>query len=96
MTLSITAFLVQPGQQLGFESAFSKAQRLLVGMPGYLSHDLQHSIESNQSYLLLTEWRVLEDATLGFYKSKEHERWMALIRGFLLDAPQVQYFHAVR
>jgi heme-degrading monooxygenase HmoA len=96
MTLEITAFLIQPGQKHGFETAFAKAQRLLVSMRGYLSHDLQHSVESDQIYVLLIEWRALEDATLGFRKSNEYERWMALIQGFLLEAPHVQHFRAVR
>lgn len=96
VTLEIAAFLIRPGQQHGFEAAFAKAQRLLVGMRGYLSHDLQHSVESDQSYMLLIEWQALEDTTVGFRKSNEYERWMALLRGFLVEAPNIQHFHVVR
>jgi len=89
VTLEIAAFLIRPGQQHGFEAAFAKAQRLLVGMRGYLSHDLQHSVESDQSYVLLIEWQALEDATLGFRKSNEYERWMVLLQGFLMETPRI-------
>lgn len=96
MTLEIIAFAIRPGHQPGFEAAFSKAQRLLVGMQGYLSHDLQRSVDSDLSYVLLIEWRAIEDATLGFRKSNEYERWMALLRRFLVEPPQINHFHAVR
>lgn len=95
MVLEIALFWIRPGHQAGFEKAFAKAQRLLVGMRGYLAHDLQCSLDSDLSYALLIEWRVLEDSTLGFRKSGEFERWLELLQGFLMEAPQIQLYRAV-
>lgn len=95
MILEIASLLVRPGEQAAFEAAFEKAQRLLVGLAGYLSHELQHSVEREQYYALLIEWRALEDYTLGFRKSGEFERWRELLQGFLTEAPQIEHFRAV-
>lgn len=93
--LEIVSLWIRPGQESGFEQAFAKAQRLLVGMRGYLAHDLQCSLDSEQNYALLIEWRLLEDSTLDFRKSGEYGRWLEMLQGFLVDAPQVQRYRAV-
>ncbi|MDO9603147.1 antibiotic biosynthesis monooxygenase [Hydrogenophaga sp.] len=95
MFLEIVSLWIRPGQQAGFEQAFAKAQRLLVGARGYLAHDLQCSLDSDQNYALLIEWRLLEDSTLGFRKSGDFERWLELLQGFLMEAPQIHRYRAV-
>lgn len=93
--LEHVSLLVRPGGQRHFESAFKKAERLLSGLRGYLAHELRRSVDREQHYLLLIEWRAIEDRTLGFTRSHEHVRWRDLLQGFLLERPQVEFFAAV-
>ncbi len=95
MILEVASLWVRPGAQTGFEAAFEKAQRLLVGLSGYLSHELQRSVEREHYYALLIEWRTLEDHTLGFRKSSEFLRWGELLQEFLTEPPQIEHFRVV-
>lgn len=95
MILEMATLTVFPGVQPAFEAAFDKAQRLLAGVEGYLSHELQRSVDREQHYALLIEWRALEDRTLAFPLSPEFARWRELLHGFLVERPQVEYFRAV-
>jgi len=95
MILELATFNVRPGEQRAFETAFDKAQRLLAGLDGYLSHELRRSVERDQHYALLIEWRAIEDRTLGFVRSHEFARWRELLQHHLTEKPQVEYFRAV-
>jgi heme-degrading monooxygenase HmoA len=83
---------VRPGEQAAFEQAFQKARRLLPGVEGYESHELRRSLDSDDAYVLLTEWRAIESVTLGFRKSREFARWHELLASFVASAPQIGYF----
>jgi heme-degrading monooxygenase HmoA len=93
--LEMATFTVHAGQQPAFEAAFEKAQRLLGGLDGYLSHELQRSVERDAHYALLIEWRALEDRSRGFHRTNESARWRELLLDFLADGPQIEYFRAV-
>lgn len=95
MVLEITALMVRPGEQAAFERAFSRAEPLFRDADGYLSHELCRSVENEQHYALLVEWRRIEDHTMGFVKSTAFERLRELLQGFLAAAPQREHFLAV-
>jgi heme-degrading monooxygenase HmoA len=95
MTLVLASLMVRPGCQAAFESAFGKAERLLAGSQGYLAHELRRSVECDQHYALLIEWRSLEDDTLGFRKSAEFLRWQELLQRYFSSPPRIEHFHAV-
>lgn len=95
MVLELASLVVRAGEQRAFESAFEKAQRLLCGLDGYLAHELRRSVDREQHYLLLVEWRALEDRTLGFHRSHEHVRWRDLLQDFLAERPQIEFFRTV-
>ncbi|MEK8052839.1 antibiotic biosynthesis monooxygenase [Ideonella sp. DXS22W] len=92
MILEVATFAVQPGHEAAFEQAFDKAQRLLPGLAGYLSHELRRSVEREQLYALLIEWRAVDDRTLGFARSLAHQRWRELLQDHLAERPQVEFY----
>jgi heme-degrading monooxygenase HmoA len=96
MVLETASLWIKPGEQAAFEQAFAKAQRLLAGMEGYISHELQQSLEHTHFYMLLIEWRALEDHTLRFCKSNELLRWRELLHGFMAEPPQIEHFRQVQ
>jgi heme-degrading monooxygenase HmoA len=95
MILECASLCIVPGRQAGFEHAFAKAQRILVGTGGYLSHELRRSIEHEHHYLLLVEWQTLEHHTLGFRKSPQFLRWRELLEPFFHAPPEVEHFDGV-
>ena len=95
MILEMASLTVRQGEQQAFERAFDKAQRLLAGLEGYLSHELRRSVEREQHYALLIEWRAIEDRTLSFVRRQEFTRWRELLQDHLTERPQVEYFRAV-
>jgi heme-degrading monooxygenase HmoA len=93
--LEVATLDVKPGQQAQFEQAFGQAQTIIASMPGYLSHQLQRCIEKDNRYLLLVNWRTLEDHTSGFRKSAEYQQWRKLLHHFYDPFPTVEHFEVV-
>ena len=86
---------IKPGQQAAFEAAFSEAQAIIARMPGYLGHSLQRCLEDETLYLLLVNWRSLDDHTVGFRQSAQYLEWKALLHHFYEPFPAVLHFAAV-
>lgn len=78
-----------------FEHAFQQAQKIIVAMPGYISHELHKCIETEGRYLLLVKWQTLEDHTLGFRQSVEYQQWKALLHHFYEPFPVVEHYQLV-
>ncbi|MCP4164732.1 MAG: hypothetical protein GY759_02425 [Chloroflexi bacterium] len=51
MILEMVILDVKPGQEAGFEVAFSQAQAIIAAMPGYVGHELHHCLEHEHRYL---------------------------------------------
>jgi heme-degrading monooxygenase HmoA len=95
MVLEVAILDVISGQDKEFELAFAKAQEIIVGMQGYLSHQLQRCIEKPNRYILLVNWETLEDHTLGFRQSEEYEEWRDLLHHFYRPFPEVEHYNSV-
>ncbi len=95
MILEVATLDVKPGQQAQFEQAFSQAQSIIASMRGYVSHELQRCIEKDNRYLLLVNWRTLEDHTVGFRQSAEYQEWRNLLHHFYDPFPTVEHFEAL-
>jgi len=95
MILEMISLTIRPGEQHAFELAFAKAEPLLCAAEGYLSHELHRSIENEQRYELLIEWRRPEASSMGFLKSQGLVRLRHRIEAFLRTAPEGEYFEAV-
>ena len=95
MILEVAILDVIPGQEPNFEQAFSKAQKLISAMPGYIGHELKRCIQKRSRYILLVNWNKLEDHTDGFRCSTEYQEWKALLHHFYDPFPEVEHYENV-
>ena len=92
MILEAAILDVVPGREAEFESTFTKASPIIASMDGYISHQLQHCMESPNRYLLLVQWETLEAHTVGFRGSPEYQEWKKLLHHFYDPFPIVQHY----
>jgi heme-degrading monooxygenase HmoA len=95
MILEVAVLNVRAGQNHAFEEAFSQAQNIISSMPGYNSHQLQRCIEVSGRYILLVNWRQLEDHTVGFRQSPQYQEWKRLLHHFYDPFPNVEHYEDV-
>lgn len=95
MVLEVVILSVRSGQSPAFERTFADAQVILSSMDGYISHQLQRSLETSDKYLLLVHWRRIEDHTVGFRQSAGFQEWKRLLHHFYDPPPVVEHFEAV-
>ncbi len=95
MILEAAILTVKPGWEREFEAAFEKAQDIIAGMSGYVSHQLQRCLEETGRYLLLVNWATLEDHTVGFRESAQYLEWRALLHHFYDPFPEVQHYQVI-
>ena len=93
--LEVAILDVKPDQSESFELAFAKAQTIIIGMSGYLSHQLQRCIENPNRYLLLVNWQTLEDHQVGFRESLEYQEWKSLLHHFYDPFPVVEHYQGI-
>ena len=93
--LEIALITVKPATEAQFEGVFPTAIRLLAESPGYLSHQLQRSIETPTRYALMVQWRTLEDHTVGFRGSPAFAAWRAQVAPCLAAPPVVEHFNRI-
>ncbi|MCX4029054.1 antibiotic biosynthesis monooxygenase [Endozoicomonas sp. SM1973] len=86
---------VKLSQEGDFEQAFSKAQTIIVNIPGYISHQLQKCIEKPNRYILLVNWQTIEDHTVGFRQSDQYQEWKRLLHHFYEPFPEVEHYTCV-
>lgn len=95
MILEIAPLTIRKGMAQDFERAFSCAQDIIAGMPGYLSHELQRCIERENQYVLLVRWQRLEDHEVGFRQSAQYQEWKQLLHHFYDPFPTVLHYQLV-
>ena len=95
MVLEVAILDVRPGMEQDFEKAFEIAQGIISEMPGYVSHELQHCIETASRYILLVNWDTLEDHTVGFRGSPQYQEWRSLLHHYYDPFPEVQHYESV-
>ena len=95
MILEIAMLNIRDGEHVAFEQVFAKAQEIISSTPGYISHQLQRSLEVQDKYVLLVRWNCLEDHTKGFRQSIQYEEWKRLLHHFYDPFPTVEHFEIV-
>jgi heme-degrading monooxygenase HmoA len=95
MILEVAMLNVRSGEGRAFEQAFAQAQGIIASMPGCISHQLRRCLESEDKYLLLVEWRRLEDHTVGFRQSPQYQEWKRLLHHFYDPFPTVEHYESV-
>ena len=92
MILEVAHLHIKRDECAAFEAAFAKAAPIIVGMHGYVSHQMQRCIEDDHHYVLLVNWQTLADHTVGFRGSAEYQQWRALLHHFYDPFPTVLHF----
>ena len=95
MILEVAILNIKPGQRDAFEAAFRQASPIIASMKGYISHEVQHCVETPDRYLLLVRWQTLEDHTVGFRGSAQYQNWKRLLHHFYDPFPTVLHFDTV-
>jgi len=93
--LEVAVLNVKPTHEKEFEAAFEKAQNIIARSNGYVSHQLQRCIEKTNQYILLVNWKALEDHTVGFRQSSEYQEWRTLLHHFYDPFPEVGHYESV-
>ena len=92
MILEVAILNIIPGQEAAFERAFNTAQTIIASIPGYIRHELKRCVEKPSRYLLLVNWKTLEDHTQGFRGSTEYQEWKALLHHYYDPFPEVEHY----
>jgi heme-degrading monooxygenase HmoA len=95
LILEVALLTVRPGQNADFEKAFREAQAIISAVDGYVSHRLQRCLERPDKYLLLVEWRRLEDHIIRFRQSAGYQEWKRLLHHFYDPFPTVEHYERV-
>src|SRR6218665_2761503 len=93
--LQLNHLYIVPGLEAEFERTFAIAAELLMLAEGYEAHSLRRCVESPAHYLLLVQWRRVEDHTVIFRVSPEHGTWKGLLDRFYVERPQSMHFERV-
>ena len=95
MILEVAILDVIPGQEVEFQAAFGTASSIISSMPGYVSHQLQRCLETQNRYILLVNWETLEAHTVGFRGSEGYQEWKKLLHHFYDPFPTVEHYELV-
>lgn len=95
MILEVATLSVKPGQVEEFETAFKSASGIIASMSGYISHELQRCLETENKYILLVRWEKLEDHTVSFRQSPEFPKWRSLLHHFYDPSPTIEHYTLV-
>ena len=95
MILEVAILDVISGQETEFEAAFEKAQAIISSMKGYVNHQLQRCLETENRYILLVNWETLKDHNEGFRGSPEYQEWRKLLHHFYDPFPTVEHYRLV-
>ena len=95
MILELAILNIKDGKSIEFEKTFFEAQEIIKSAKGYISHNLQRSIETDDRYLLLVKWQTLDDHVNGFRNSPEYQNWKKLLHDFYHPFPEVVHFEKI-
>jgi heme-degrading monooxygenase HmoA len=95
MILEVAILDVIPDQGKDFELAFAKASKIISSMSGYISHQLQRCLETQNRYILLVYWETLEAHTVGFRSSAQYQEWKQLLHHFYDPFPTVEHYELI-
>jgi len=92
MILEVAVLQVKKGMNSEFEENFKKDSHIISSISGYVNHQLKKCIEKENQYILLVNWRTLEDHEIGFRKSEQYKEWKTLLHHFYQPFPEVLHY----
>lgn len=96
MIQEIALIAVKPGEETAFEEGVAQAAPLFQRARGCRGLALQWGIEHPDLYRLVIAWDSLEDHTIHFRQSEDHQRWRSLVGHCFAAPPQVEHVETVR
>ncbi|MGZ7441164.1 antibiotic biosynthesis monooxygenase family protein [Paenibacillus sp. TH7-28] len=96
MILEIAELHVKPGMINEFESNFRKASKIIAQTEGYIEHELQKCVETENKYILLVRWQSITAHEVGFRKSPRYQEWKALLHHFYDPFPTVEHYVQIK
>lgn len=91
MIYEIASLPVKADQINSFQRAFGDVTHLLSRAKGYGGHWLMQGLETPSHFNLIVRWQTLEDHTLGFEPSSDHELFMMGLQQYLAAEPVVYH-----
>ncbi|HVB93287.1 MAG TPA: antibiotic biosynthesis monooxygenase family protein [Acidimicrobiales bacterium] len=95
MVLEHAVINIRPGSNPEFEAALREAREVVAESDGFISLQLHRGIESPDQYVLLIQWKTLEDHTVGFRQSDRFARWRGFIGPYFESPPEVTHLAPV-
>jgi heme-degrading monooxygenase HmoA len=95
MIVEIATLNIRPSDRLAFESVFPEAAGILSSAEGYIWHQLQRSVDTENRYVLLVHWQKKENHTVGFRGSALYEEWRRLLHHFFAVPPAVEHYELI-
>jgi heme-degrading monooxygenase HmoA len=95
MILEVAPLQIRVGRSGEFEAAFRRAQRIIGGVPGYISHELRRCLERPDRYVLLVRWESVEAHEKNFRGSADYAEWKRLLHHFYEPFPEVLHYESV-
>ena len=92
MILEVVSISIHAGQAAEFKSAFGEAAKVISQAKGYISHEMQRSVDVDDHYLLFVKWQTKEDHVIGFRESPLFLEWRRLIAPFFASPPAVEHY----
>lgn len=92
MILEVASITIKAGESAAFETAFHQAAKVISQARGYISHEIQRSVDTADHYLLLVKWQTLDDHMVGFRESPLFIEWRQLIGPYFGAAPVVEHY----
>ena len=96
MILELADITIAPGQQAAFEAAIQRGVAETISKAeGFLGFRIERGIESPERYVLMIEWRTLENHTVDFRGGPLFPQWRAIVGPFFAKPPVVEHFSRV-
>jgi len=92
MILEVAILNIKKGQSKDFEESFASAKPLISSQKGYLSHELKKCLEQEDKYLLLVQWKTVEDHEIGFRGSDAYHEWKKILHHYYDPFPVVEHY----
>jgi heme-degrading monooxygenase HmoA len=95
MILEVAILNVKDGQEEQFESDFARAGQFISAIKGYIKHSLRKCLEQKNKYILLVDWKNLDDHTIGFRQSHQYIEWKRLLHHYYDPFPTVEHYETI-
>jgi heme-degrading monooxygenase HmoA len=92
MILEVVSIKIHAGQSAEFKAAYLLASKVISKAKGYISHEMQRSVDVADHYLLQVKWQTRDDHVIGFRESPLFVEWRKLIGPFFASTPEVEHY----